>query len=218
MVQQLLRQRHNISSKEVVCDRKKNHNLQRIPDRKWGGGGRGRFPEILLGVLGLVGRSEGAGEAAFPVPKQSTHSKQLIPFFKCFFVNFFGGLEFVGHSFAYVAHFVLMGDVWIRTQRACRSKQVRYKHSHPSPHIQPPISPQLNHLSPHNLAIHLHTMLLNSISYSLQNRNSHGKQCNGGQGGSCWVCVACSWGRARPPCSPLAGGGGRGESPVRSTP
>ncbi len=32
--------------------------------------------------------------------------------------TFFGGLECVGHSFAYVAHFVFLGDVWIRTQRA----------------------------------------------------------------------------------------------------
>jgi hypothetical protein len=31
---------------------------------------------------------------------------------------FFGGLERVGHSFAYVAHFVFLRDVWIRTQRA----------------------------------------------------------------------------------------------------
>jgi hypothetical protein len=30
---------------------------------------------------------------------------------------FFGGLEFVGYFFAYVAHFVLWRDVWIRTQR-----------------------------------------------------------------------------------------------------
>ena len=35
-----------------------------------------------------------------------------------FFVYFFGGLECVGHSFAYVAHFVFMKDVCIRTQRA----------------------------------------------------------------------------------------------------
>jgi hypothetical protein len=27
------------------------------------------------------------------------------------------GLECVGHSFAYVAHFVFLRDVWIRTQR-----------------------------------------------------------------------------------------------------
>jgi hypothetical protein len=30
----------------------------------------------------------------------------------------FGGLECVGHFFAYVAHFVFLRDVWIRTQRA----------------------------------------------------------------------------------------------------
>ncbi len=29
-----------------------------------------------------------------------------------------GGLECVGHSFAYVAHFVFLRDVWIRTQTA----------------------------------------------------------------------------------------------------
>ncbi len=31
---------------------------------------------------------------------------------------FFGVLECVGHSFAYVAHYVYLRDVWIRTQRA----------------------------------------------------------------------------------------------------
>ncbi len=35
-----------------------------------------------------------------------------------FWIYFFGGLEQVGHSFAYVAHFVFLRDVWIRTQRA----------------------------------------------------------------------------------------------------
>jgi hypothetical protein len=29
-----------------------------------------------------------------------------------------GGLECVGHSFAYVAHFVFLRDVWIRSQTA----------------------------------------------------------------------------------------------------
>ncbi len=33
-------------------------------------------------------------------------------------LNMFCGLELVGHSFAYVAHFVFLRDVWIRTQRA----------------------------------------------------------------------------------------------------
>jgi hypothetical protein len=31
--------------------------------------------------------------------------------------SFFCGLECVGHSFAYVAHFVFFKDVWIRTQK-----------------------------------------------------------------------------------------------------
>jgi hypothetical protein len=35
-----------------------------------------------------------------------------------FLVYLFGGLECDVHSFAYVAHFVFMRDVWIRTQRA----------------------------------------------------------------------------------------------------
>ncbi len=32
--------------------------------------------------------------------------------------NFFGGLDRVGHSFAYVAHLLFLRDVWIRTQSA----------------------------------------------------------------------------------------------------
>jgi hypothetical protein len=35
-----------------------------------------------------------------------------------FFIYFFGGLECVGHSFAYAAHFVILRAVWIRTQKA----------------------------------------------------------------------------------------------------
>ncbi len=35
-----------------------------------------------------------------------------------FYVNCFCGLECVGHSFAYVAHFGFFSDVWILTQRA----------------------------------------------------------------------------------------------------
>jgi hypothetical protein len=36
----------------------------------------------------------------------------------CFLYICFGGLECVGHSFPCVAHFLFMGDDWIRTQRA----------------------------------------------------------------------------------------------------
>jgi hypothetical protein len=35
-----------------------------------------------------------------------------------FFVYFLGGLESVGHSFAFVAYFVFSREVWIRTQSA----------------------------------------------------------------------------------------------------
>ncbi len=35
-----------------------------------------------------------------------------------FFVYLFGGLECVGHSFAYVAHLRFLRDVWIRTHNA----------------------------------------------------------------------------------------------------
>ncbi len=39
------------------------------------------------------------------------------------FCIYFGGLDCVGHSFAYVAHFVFLRDVWIRTQRAAVAKR-----------------------------------------------------------------------------------------------
>jgi hypothetical protein len=60
-----------------------------------------------------------------------------------FFVYFFGGLECVGHSFAYIAHFLFLGDIWIRTQRAtiasrCATNLATHRHTnlasgHPSP-------------------------------------------------------------------------------------
>jgi hypothetical protein len=34
-----------------------------------------------------------------------------------------GGLECVGHSFAYVAHFVFLRDVWIRSQTAAVARR-----------------------------------------------------------------------------------------------
>jgi hypothetical protein len=34
------------------------------------------------------------------------------------FFIFFGGLECVGHSCAYVAHWIFLKDVWIRSQRS----------------------------------------------------------------------------------------------------
>jgi hypothetical protein len=55
---------------------------------------------------------------------------------KLFFVYFFGGLECVGHSFAYVAHFWFLRDVWIRTQSAAvaswRATDLATLATHPS--------------------------------------------------------------------------------------
>jgi hypothetical protein len=90
------------------------------------------------------------------------------------FSIFFGGLEYVGHSIVYVAHFVFLRDVLIRTQRAAvASRRYQLSHSsptnlaahlsplsHPSPSFKPPIS---LHLATHlpqppislNFATHL---------------------------------------------------------------
>ncbi len=59
-------------------------------------------------------------QKAAVISRRATNSP--FPFF-IFFCIFFSGLECVGHFFAYVAHFVFLGNVWIRTQRdavACR--------------------------------------------------------------------------------------------------
>ncbi len=52
------------------------------------------------------------------VPAEKLHFYRLCgrPIHIFFFVYFFGGLECVGHSFAYVAHLWFLRDVWIRTQ------------------------------------------------------------------------------------------------------
>ncbi len=52
------------------------------------------------------------------VSKKSQFNTLLNNFKMFFFVYFFGGLECVGHSFAYVAHLWFLRDVWIRTQSA----------------------------------------------------------------------------------------------------
>jgi hypothetical protein len=51
-----------------------------------------------------------------------------------FFSDIFGGLECVGHSFAYVVHFVFSRDVWLRTQRVVvASRRAIDLAMHPSP-------------------------------------------------------------------------------------
>jgi hypothetical protein len=87
-------------------------------------------------------------------------------------VYFLGGLECVGHSFAYVAYFVFLRDAWIRTQRAAEGNSRATNlatHlltvSQPSllathlptklPGALPRLSPSLpSHLSPYFLATH----------------------------------------------------------------
>jgi hypothetical protein len=49
-------------------------------------------------------------QIAVTVPTKATYNT--------LYIYFFGGLYCVCHSFANVAHFVFLGDVWIRTQRA----------------------------------------------------------------------------------------------------
>ncbi len=84
-----------------------------------------------------------------------------------FFVYFIGGLKCVGHSLVYVAHFVILTDVWNRTQRADVARR-RAKNlatisllSYPSPYFAThlPTSPPISlpsHQSPY-LASHFPT-------------------------------------------------------------
>jgi hypothetical protein len=46
-----------------------------------------------------------------------------------FSVYCFGGLECVGHSFAYVGHLVFLREIWIRTQRAA-SRRANFLTTH----------------------------------------------------------------------------------------
>jgi hypothetical protein len=71
----------------------------------------------------------------------------------CFYIYFFGGLEFVGHSFAYVAHFAFLRDVWIRTQRAAVTSR---RTSNLATHL-PTLATHLLDLATHlpNLSAHL---------------------------------------------------------------
>ncbi len=59
-----------------------------------------------------AGQAEGKEEVEKRVPLR------FLLLNKCYFLYFFGGLECIGHSFAYVVDLVFLKDVWIRTQRA----------------------------------------------------------------------------------------------------
>jgi hypothetical protein len=69
------------------------------------------------------------------------------------FLYIFGGLDWVGHSFDYVAHFVFLRDVWIRIQRsAVANKRAPNLATH-LPHLATHL-PNLASYLP-NFAIHL---------------------------------------------------------------
>ncbi len=69
-----------------------------------------------------------------------------------FLYIFFGGLECVGHSFAYVAHLWFLRDVWIRTQStAVASWRATDLATHPSQISHPSLS--LSHPSLSSLKI-----------------------------------------------------------------
>ncbi len=64
----------------------------------------------------------------------SSPPSSCLGFREIFFVYFFGdGLECVGHSLAYVAHFERCLE---SNPESCRSKQARYQFRHPSPFLE----------------------------------------------------------------------------------
>jgi hypothetical protein len=50
----------------------------------------------------------------FFLPRSAALLRMLRRLSESFYIFFFGGLECVGHSYAYVAHFLFLRDVWIR--------------------------------------------------------------------------------------------------------
>jgi hypothetical protein len=91
------------------------------------------------------------------------------------------GLVCVGHTLAYAAHFVILRDVWIRTQRAvaaCRRATILVTYlpnlathlpqlSHPSPiQLSHPSPIQLSHPSPTNLATYFPRLIHLSLQLS----------------------------------------------------
>ncbi len=78
-------------------------------------------------------------------------TKRLYAFFRTtstIFLYFFGGLECVGHSFAYVAHFYFW-EMSSSNPESYRSKQARYQFRHPSPYLATHLSTYspISHLS-----------------------------------------------------------------------
>ncbi len=58
-----------------------------------------------------------------------------LKFFKYFFVHFFGGLECVGHFFAYYVAYFVFWEMLGSNSDGCRSKQARYQLNHRTPYL-----------------------------------------------------------------------------------
>ncbi len=88
-------------------------------------------------------------------------------------VEKFGGLECVGYSFAYVAYFVFLRDVWIWTQRTAVARR---RASNLSTHF-PNLATHLPNLDTHlpNLATHLPNLdtHLPNLATHLPNLDTH---------------------------------------------
>jgi hypothetical protein len=78
--------------------------------------------ELVRSILGLwrdlreVRRKQGFTITShkLTIHKEAPDQHQdLKVVFSNVFIYFFGGLEFVGHCYAYVAHFLFLRDVWI---------------------------------------------------------------------------------------------------------
>ncbi len=72
------------------------------------------------------------------------------------------GLECVGQSVAYLAHYVYLRDVWIRTPESFRSKQARYQLSPPSPYLATHLPKKLHAIL---YRYHIDTMKTNRYRY-----------------------------------------------------
>ncbi len=86
----------------------------------------------------------------------------------CFalFLYIFNRLECVGHSFAYVAHFVFLREVWIQTQRAAVASRLVYQLSYQSPYLSthsPFLATQLPSWPPKSLLGHPNPFLATQI-------------------------------------------------------
>ncbi len=84
--------------------------------------------------------------------------------------DFFGGIQCIGHFFAYVAHFIFLSDVWIRTHGAAVTSRRNTNLANHLPKFATHL-PELSH--PPHLATHLPykftSMFTAMVPYTLTN-------------------------------------------------